>query len=262
MEKNEVTQAVDMKTHRTRQEFKDSLKDDIKTRVNPEVADAQRAGTASAVVGTPENPSTDVLTVANVITLCRFLLTVAFLFMFVQGGHRIEALVCYAVAAVTDFLDGYIARTTNTVSWVGKICDPVMDRVLLFAGVLGLVMTHELPLWVALFVIGRDAYLLVCSVMLQRYRRRPVDVIYLGKVTTALFMFGFCDMLLGVPVTHGFDIAKVAWLPGLNGTDVPIGMFVIYLAIVCSSHAAGIYTWIGYHIWEDAKASAETPPEK
>ena len=44
------------------------------------------------------------------------------------------------VAAITDFLDGQIARRTNTVSWVGKIMDPIMDRLLLFTGVLGLVV--------------------------------------------------------------------------------------------------------------------------
>ena len=245
----------DTKTHRTHTEFKDSLKEDIKRRTDPEIADAQKEGVVTAAVGTPENPSTDILTVSNVITLCRFLLTLAFLYLFAQTGHRIEALACYGVAAVTDFLDGYIARTTNTVSGLGKIFDPVMDRILLFAGVLGLVLTGELPVWIAVFVIGRDMYLLVCAIMLQRYRRRPVDVIYLGKITTALFMFGFCDMLLGVPVVAGFDIAKVAWLPGLNGTPVAVGMFIIYLAIICSSHTAGIYTWIGYHIWENAKAS-------
>lgn len=247
--------AGDMKTHRTRQEFREGIAEDIKNRVSPDVVDAQREGTVQAPVGTPENPSMDVFTVSNTITFCRFLLTLAFLYLFVIGDHRTEALVCYAVAGATDFLDGYIARATQTVSWLGKVFDPVMDRVLLFTGVLGLVLTGELPLWVALFVIGRDLYLLTFAVMLQRYRRRPIDVIYLGKVATALFMVGFCGMLLGTPVTQGYDIAKVAWLPGLDGQPAPVWIFVVYAAVICSAHAASIYTWIGYHIWEDAKAS-------
>lgn len=79
---------ADTKTHRTSTEFKDSLKEDIKRRADPEVADAQRSGTTTAAVGTPENPSTDILTVSNVITLCRFLLTMAFLFLFAQQIGR------------------------------------------------------------------------------------------------------------------------------------------------------------------------------
>lgn len=246
----------DMKTHRTRAEFSDSIKDDIKRRADPEAAEAQKLGTAVSAVGTPENPSNDIFTVSNVITFCRFLLTMAFLYLFAKGGHRVEALVCYAVAAMTDFLDGYIARTTHTVSWLGKIFDPVMDRVLLFSGVLGLVLAGELPVWIAVFVIGRDVYLLVCAIRLQRYRKRPIDVIYLGKLATALFMFGFCGMLLGVPVVPGFDIAKVHWLPGLDGVPVAIGIFFVYAAMVCSSHATAIYVWLGYRYKEEAKAEA------
>ena len=251
----------DMKTHRTRTEFSNSIKEDLRHRADPEVAEAQRLGVTTAAVGTPENPSMDILTVSNVITMCRFMLTVVFLFLFVLGNHRVEALSCYAVAALTDFLDGYIARTTNTVSWFGKIADPVMDRVLLFSGVLGLVLTKELPTWVAVFVVGRDVYLFVFALMLQRYRRRPIDVIYLGKVATALFMFGFCDLLLGAPSVAGLDIVKVAWLPGLDGTSVPIGMFIVYAAVLCSSHAATIYTWIGYHVWEDSMRSMRSSEE-
>ena len=64
-------------------------------------------------------------------------LTFAFLYLFITGSNRMLALVLYAVAASTDFLDGQVARRTQTVSWVGKIMDPIMDRVLLFTGVLG-----------------------------------------------------------------------------------------------------------------------------
>ena len=110
-------------------------------------------------VGTSDNPSSQVLTVANLITLCRLGLTIAFLALFAGGHHRTAALVCYVVAATTDFLDGQVARRTQTVSWLGKIMDPIMDRVLLFTGVLGLLIVGELPLWVPVFVIGRDVYL-------------------------------------------------------------------------------------------------------
>lgn len=199
-------------------------------------------------IGTPENPSDKILTLANLITAIRFILTLAFLVIFVSQQHRELAIACYIIAALTDFLDGQVARRTHTVSWIGKIMDPIMDRLLLFIGVLGLVLTRELPLWIAVFVCGRDALLAVGMILLQRYQRRPVDVTYVGKVATALLMLGFSDMLLGVPVVPGIQLLDVSWLPGLNAVAAPAGIFSIYLGILCSTLALIRYVRIGIDI--------------
>ena len=114
------------------------LREAIKNIADSDAAERQRQGLQDVPVGSSQNPSTKILTVANVITFCRLALTLVFLALFIRHEHRVAALACYAVAAVTDFLDGQIARRTQTVSWLGKIMDPVMDRVLLFTGVLGL----------------------------------------------------------------------------------------------------------------------------
>lgn len=220
----------------------------MKHMVDADAAKAQREGTVSAEVGTPDNPSNKVVTVANVITLCRLVLTVAFVFLFIDSDQRTLALVFYAIAASTDFLDGQVARRTKTVSWVGKIMDPVMDRVLLFSGVLALVITGALPVWVAVFVIGRDAYLFAGSIVLQHFRRRPVDVVYVGKIATALLMVGFCLLLLGQPVLSGLGWTDASWLPGLNSQSACLGIFVVYVGLVFSATAAVVYTVQGIEI--------------
>lgn len=222
-------------------------KSTIKGVVAPDVVASQEKGTSDAPLGSSENPSNAVFTVANVITLCRFLLTIVFLVLFVSHDTNVRwlALLCYAVAACTDFLDGFVARSTQTVSWVGKIMDPIMDRVLLFTGVLGLMFTGELPLWVAAFVVGRDALLAVGAVWLRRYRKRPLDVIYVGKAATALLMTGFVDLLLAIPQVGGLGIVDAPWLPGLNHESVAAGMFIVYAGLVCSTIAAVIYLYKG-----------------
>lgn len=218
------------------------IKAEIKEIADADAAERQRSGRSDVPVGTSGNPSTDILTLANVITFCRLGLTCAFLVLFAGGTHRTLALVCYVVAATTDFLDGQIARRTQTVSWLGKIMDPIMDRVLLFTGVIGLLIVGELPAWVPVFVIGRDVYLALGGMVLQRYQKRPVDVSYVGKAATALLMFGFCDLLLGLPRIEGLGLVDVPWLPGLNDQGAALGILFVYAGVVFSAATALIYT--------------------
>lgn len=226
----------------------DHIKTSIRNMADIDAELLQSGGATGVPEGSPENPSHRIATVANAITLCRLFLTFAFLGLFAAGQDRHVALGLYALAAATDFLDGQVARRTRTVSWAGKIMDPIMDRILLFTGVIGLMIVGELPVWVAVFVIGRDAYLAIGAWVLQGFRHRPVDVVYIGKVTTALLMVGFCDLLLGVPRVPGLGVTTLPWLPGLNSTASAVGIFLVYAGVVCSALTATIYTHEGVRI--------------
>jgi cardiolipin synthase len=205
--------------------------------------------------GTSENPSREIFTVANLITFCRLILTLVFLWLFGSGQSRIAALVVYVIAASSDFIDGIVARSTNSVSWFGKVLDPIVDRLLLFCGVIGLQIRGELPLWVTIFVIARDVYLAFGAQAVHKYRSRPIDVVFIGKVTTALLMTGFSDLLLGLPVIDGLGIVDVSWLPVLNSESGPVGMLFVYAGCVCSLITALIYTREGLAIRKDALAN-------
>lgn len=207
-----------------------------------------------APLGTPDNPSSQVFTIANVITMARLVLTIIFLFMFINDVNRYGAVAIYAIAACTDWMDGQIARRTQTVSWFGKLLDPVCDRCLLFCGVLGLVIIGELPVWVAVLVIGRDCYLAWGMWLVRQYRERPIDVVFIGKIATACLMFGFCDMLLGVPVLKGFDWVNGPWFPLLNSESGALGLLFIYIGCIFSVLTAFLYTYEGIEIIKACKA--------
>lgn len=231
-------------------EVTERAKSTIKGVVAPDAAASQSSGTATAPLGTSDNPSNAIFTIANVITFCRLLLTLAFLVLFVQedDSHRRLALTFYAIAACTDFIDGQVARRTQTVSWLGKVMDPIMDRVLLFTGVLGLMWRQELPVWVAGVVIGRDIVLAYGVVWLRRFTKRPMDVIYIGKVATALLMSGFVLMLISSPMIDGLGLTDAPWLPGLNHTPAAVGILFVYAGIICSLITAVIYYKKGLRI--------------
>lgn len=229
------------------------VKNATKSVTDYDVHAAQAHSVAIAPLGTPDNPNSDIFTLANFVTLCRFALTAAFLYLFVNHADRSVALALYAIAAVTDFLDGWIARSTQTVSWLGKIMDPIMDRFLLFTGVLGLVARGDVPAWIAWFVLGRDALLLAGSIALQHFRRRPVDVAFIGKVTTALLMIGFCFCLLDQPQIAGLGLVSASWLPVLNHQGGALGLLFVYAGVICSACTAILYYIQGIQIAIDTK---------
>ena len=215
------------------------------------------------LIGTSDYPSNKIFTISNVITFIRLILTLVFLYLFVTDFNRYVALVIYAIAASTDWMDGQIARMTKTVSWLGKMMDPIVDRALLFTGVLGLVVRGELPIWVCVLVIGRDIYLACGNAIVRKFHRRPIDVVYTGKIATALLMSGFSLMLLGLPVVKGFSwlpTSAVAF-PGLNGTSVPLGIFFVYLGVCFSMLTAVIYTIKGAAAVRQAQKHPENEEE-
>ena len=196
---------------------------------------------AVAPLGTAQNPSNKVLTLANAITLIRLVLTFVFLYMFVNDLNHPVALAIYIIAAVTDWLDGNIARATQTVSWFGKVLDPVVDRALLFTGVLALVFHGDLPGWVAGFLIMRDLVLFVGAEYLRAYRKRPVDVALVGKFATALLMTGFSMLLLSWPMLPGPGLAEIEWLPGFGTSPVCLGTYLVYAGCIFSFITAVLY---------------------
>lgn len=213
------------------------------------------------LIGTSDYPSNKIFTISNFITFTRLVLTFVFLYLFVHDANRYVALAIYAIAATTDWLDGQIARMTKTVSWLGKMMDPVVDRALLFTGVLGLVVRGELPVWVCVLIIGRDLYLGLGSLIVRRYHRRPIDVVYTGKAATALLMTGFSLMLLGQPVLDGLSIlpASLSAFPGLNGSPAPVGIYFVYLGVFFSMLTGAIYTVKGIVA---IKRASEHPEEE
>jgi CDP-diacylglycerol--glycerol-3-phosphate 3-phosphatidyltransferase len=95
------------------------------------------------------------------LTGLRFVLVPVFLlFLFVGDGHetasRITAFIVFAVATITDRLDGTLARTYGMVTEFGKLADPLADKMLVGSALIGLSMLNDLPWWVTIVILIRE----------------------------------------------------------------------------------------------------------
>lgn len=203
-------------------------------------------GTPVAVHNVPEGQveivSSNIYSVANVITLMRLLLVPFFFAVLIRGGGGKAdnaAFLIFALAAVSDFLDGQIARRTGTVTAVGKLIDPLVDRLLIASGVVGLYIIDRLPGWVVVVLIARDLYLLGGSAVLEkRGLRMPVTV--LGKYTTAVLLVAFASLIWNYPWLRlpALPVPPVGTLGGYR----PIGGHLLYLGLAMSVTSALLYT--------------------
>ena len=94
-----------------------------------------------------------IFTIPNLISTIRLCMVPCFIVLLLTG-YDILATVLFAVAAGTDWIDGQIARRTHTVSKLGRLLDPAVDRILMISGVVCLLAVGRLPLWVVVLVLA------------------------------------------------------------------------------------------------------------
>ena len=131
--------------------------------------------------------------IPNMLSLVRVVLVPLFVVFFfdIVPTHdfffnRAAALLIFALASLTDFFDGYIARRYGLSSRAGEFIDPLADKFLVLAILVTLALKFDFPMWLAAFIILRDILILWASVMLYRGKRIVKPSLVVGKFTFAL----------------------------------------------------------------------------
>ena len=123
-----------------------------------------------------------------------------------------------------------LARKLNQQSRFGALLDPAADRLYILATLVGLVLRHIIPLWLALALVGRDLVMAVALAVLRRYGYAPPEVHYLGKAATFCLLYAFPMLVWGV---HRGPVAAVvkpiAWGFTLWGAGLYLWAGVVYL---------------------------------
>ncbi len=114
----------------------------------------------------------DGVTIPNIITIMRFVLVPAVVYAMLSGEWQ-WAFAGFVIAGVSDAVDGFIARQFNQRSKLGAYLDPMADKLLLVSVFIVLGIIGQLPLWLVVAVVSRDA-LIVCAVVLSTVMAQPV----------------------------------------------------------------------------------------
>lgn len=112
-----------------------------------------------------------------------------------HAAYMLIAGVIFAIASITDFLDGYLARKNHLVTDFGKFMDPLADKLLVVAAMLLFVEQHQMPAWALLLVVARE-FAVTGLRLIAVDNGRVIAAAWSGKIKTASTMVAICLMLL------------------------------------------------------------------
>lgn len=173
----------------------------------------------------------------NVLTLIRVLLIPVFI-IFIINKLFGWALLAFAIAGITDGIDGLIARMTQQRTELGAYLDPIADKLLLFSAFLSLVIIGIIPSWLVVIVLTRDIIILVGFLVMFLTSYHPkINPSLLSKITT---VFQIITVLLALMAGDSTTL-KHLFMVAIYGTAI--------ITILSGSH----YIYIGTRIINQKK---------
>ena len=133
--------------------------------------------------------------IPNILTIIRFIL-IPFIFTSVVNNDYLAALIIFTISAITDILDGYIARKYNYITDLGKLIDPLADKLTQVSLLLSLSILKILPWWIFAIVFIKECVMVISASLL--YKRKDVVVYskWYGKLATVLFYLAIVVSLI------------------------------------------------------------------
>jgi len=167
-----------------------------------------------------------IVTVPNAISLVRLACVPLFLWLLFGRENRVGAALLLGGLGATDWVDGYIARHFDQVSDLGKVLDPIADKVLLVVGMVAILVDGSVPPVIFWPAIAREVAVAGLTLLLGALGARRIDVSWAGKCGTLLMMVAFPLFLWGH--RHGAAYA-VAWVVAVAGLVMAWYAAVTYL---------------------------------
>lgn len=193
----------------------------------------------------------------NVITYLRILAIPAVLLILRSDSRRnaFIAAMIFAVASLTDFLDGYLARKLNLISFIGKFLDPLADKLLVTGCLVMLVDLGRVSPWVVFIILAREIIITTLRTLAMG-EGTVIAARDLGKQKTAFQMVGTWALMV-----H-YDYPLLDFIFPENVNFHRVGTVLLYISVFFSILSAGDYFW-GFVKGLDQKKAAdrEAPPD-
>lgn len=168
----------------------------------------------------PEVVRDRILTIPNLLSLIR-LLVMPVVWFDITGGRPVRAVVVLFVLVCTDWIDGYVARRFDQVSRLGKLLDPISDRILIAIVVVAMGVAGIVPWWALSLVVARDVIVSGVGISVLVRGGTPPPVSRTGKAATFGLMTVFPALLLAEAVGGDLrDVLRIASFVGLAGSLV------------------------------------------
>ncbi|HWF23714.1 MAG TPA: CDP-alcohol phosphatidyltransferase family protein [Acidimicrobiales bacterium] len=222
-----------------------------RTAATTDTANALRAETVPLQAdATPSPEDADlgrILTAPNLITMVRLACIPLFLWLLFGAHRQTAAAILLAVLGATDWVDGHVARRFHQVSTLGKVLDPVADRILVGTSVIAIIVYGAVPVWFGVATVAREAVVSVAVLVLASLGAKRIDVLWVGKAGTFALMFSYPAFLLGHGTAHWqTPIRDIAWVTGI------IGLVLAWIA-------AGSYIPVARQALAEGRHAADTP---
>jgi cardiolipin synthase len=188
-----------------------------------------------------ETPITQrIVTLPNLVTAVRLACLPVFLWLLFGREDREAAAWLLAGLGVTDWVDGYLARHLGQTSNLGKVLDPVADRLLFFVGVGGILLDGSVPVWFAVAVLAREILVAAATLLLAALGARRIDVTWWGKAGTFGLMVAFPLFLAAESdVSWAEHADELAWAAGIPGLVFSLYAMVSYAPLARRALAEG-----------------------
>jgi CDP-diacylglycerol--glycerol-3-phosphate 3-phosphatidyltransferase len=141
----------------------------------------------------------EILTLSNFISFVRIFLALP-IYHYISVNDIRMAFILIIIAMITDILDGYFARKFNQITNLGKMIDPLADKICILAGFLALTFYKGLPVWVTIVIIGRDFLIIIASIVMIGYKKLVLASNIPGKITVTVMTFLAVIYLLDIEV--------------------------------------------------------------
>ncbi len=154
----------------------------------------------------------------NKLTMARIIMVPIFMAVMLKE-YYIAALIIFALASITDFLDGYLARKYDLVSSFGKIMDPLADKLLVFGALVCFIQLGVVSVWAPIIIIAREFFVTSMRVVAVS-KGKVIAASWWGKVKTNVQLFALLGsmLLLGIgnPMLYGLSIATILiWISAM-----------------------------------------------